>query len=286
MSEVKVAGVVAQEPCVFCEIIAGRAPADVIFEDALTAAFVDLRQFHPGHMLVVPKAHVADVRELDDRTGAALMATVSRVTRAVAEAFPHEGISLWHSIGPAAFQEVPHLHIHVHPRRWDDGFLRVYPGELPSSTAEERRRYADRLRPLLSPASVASAALDLVSLIVPDYDVAIRFFVDVLDFTVAEDRPSLTTDGRAKRWVVVRPPHRGTGFVLAKADGAVQQEAVGTQWAGRVGLFLRVPRLDETLARIRAAGLVVEGEPRRESYGAVVVFRDPFGNRWDLLGAS
>lgn len=126
--------------------------------------------------------------------------------------------------------------------------------------------------------------LDLVSLIVPDYDDAIRFFVDVLHFTLAEDRPSHTTDGREKRWVVVRPAGGGTGFVLARADGEVQRAAVGAQWAGRVGLFLRVEDFTETLGRLAHAGVVIENEPRHETYGRVVVFRDPFGNRWDLLG--
>lgn len=132
--------------CVFCEIVRREADADIIFEDELTLSFVDLRQFHPGHMLVIPKAHLSDVRELDDTTGAALMSTVARVTRAVGMAFPNEGISLWHSIGPAAFQEVPHLHIHVHPRRTDDGFLRVYPGAVVNSAPDLRRELAQRIR--------------------------------------------------------------------------------------------------------------------------------------------
>jgi catechol 2,3-dioxygenase-like lactoylglutathione lyase family enzyme len=125
--------------------------------------------------------------------------------------------------------------------------------------------------------------LDLVSLIVPDYDEAIRFFVDVLQFELAEDRASATTDGRPKRWVVVRPPQGGTGFVLARADGETQRAAIGAQWAGRVGLFLRVSNFDATCQRLRDAGIVFEGQPRVESYGHVIVFRDPFGNRWDLL---
>lgn len=113
-------------------------------------SFVDLRQFHPGHVLVIPRAHLADVRDLDEATGAALMASVARVTRAVGHAFPHEGISLWHSIGPAAFQEVPHLHIHVHPRRTQDGFLRIYPGPIENSAPELRAEIARRLRVELS----------------------------------------------------------------------------------------------------------------------------------------
>ncbi len=129
-------------------------------------------------------------------------------------------------------------------------------------------------------------ALDLVSLIVPDYDDAIRFFVDVLQFALVEDRPSATTDGRPKRWVVVRPPHGGTGFVLARADNEQQRAAVGAQWAGRVGLFLRVSNFEETRQRLGQAGIAFEGEPRAEPYGKVIVFRDPFGNRWDLLSSG
>ena len=82
--------------------------------------------------------------------------------------------------------------------------------------------------------------LELVALIVRDYDAAIRFFVDVLQFDLVEDTPSLTNDGRPKRWVVVRPPSAQTGILLARADGDRQATAVGDQFAGRVGLFLRV----------------------------------------------
>jgi len=128
------------EACVFCDIVRGLKPASIVWEDPLTLAFVDLRQFHPGHTLVIPRRHLPDVRELDAETGAALMATVAAVTRAVAASFPNEGLSLWHSVGAAADQEVPHLHIHVHPRRLHDGMLRVYPSAaaLPDSPARER----------------------------------------------------------------------------------------------------------------------------------------------------
>ena len=88
--------------------------------------------------------------------------------------------------------------------------------------------------------------LDLFSLIVDDYDAAIDFFVGALRFTLIEDKPSLTSEGRAKRWVVVRPPRGGTGLLLALSDGGRQAEAVGNQFAGRVGLFLRVDNFDET----------------------------------------
>lgn len=138
-----------QQSCVFCGIAQWTEPASIVYEDEMTLAFIGLRQFHPGHTLVIPRHHFADVRELDDSTGAALMATVIRVTRAVGKTFGGEGMSLWHSIGPAAFQEVPHLHIHVHPRRHDDGFLRVYPREISTSQKADRDRYAERVRQFL-----------------------------------------------------------------------------------------------------------------------------------------
>ena len=135
--------------CIFCSIVNRTAPASIVFEDEKTLAFVDLRQANPGHVLVIPKIHINDVRDLDQETGSALMQSVSQVTRAVGQAFPNNGISLWHSIGEAAFQEVPHLHVHVHPRLPDDGFLRVYPGELPTSDLAARERHATRLRGFL-----------------------------------------------------------------------------------------------------------------------------------------
>ncbi len=126
--------------------------------------------------------------------------------------------------------------------------------------------------------------LELVALVVDDYDPAIAFFVDVLGFTLVEDVPATTGDGRAKRWVVVRPPGAQTGLLLARADGPAQQQVVGNQHAGRVGFFLRVDDFDATLARLRAAGAELVTAPRDEPYGRVVVFRDLAGNRWDLLG--
>ncbi len=130
------------------------------------------------------------------------------------------------------------------------------------------------------------AHLDLVTLVVADYDEAIAFFVNVLEFELTEDVPSLTNDGRPKRWVVVRPVGGTTGLLLARADGDVQAGAIGRQFAGRVGLFLRVDDFDATYARLVAAGVVFVTAPRAESYGQVAVFVDVAGNRWDLLSRS
>jgi catechol 2,3-dioxygenase-like lactoylglutathione lyase family enzyme len=128
--------------------------------------------------------------------------------------------------------------------------------------------------------------LELVALVVDDYDAAIDFFVGVLGFELVEDSPSRTTDGRPKRWVVVRPPGAQTGILLARADGEEQAAAVGRQFAGRVGLFLRVENFDSAYERMRAAGVQFVNEPRAEQYGRVAVFLDTGGNRWDLLGPA
>jgi histidine triad (HIT) family protein len=136
--------------CVFCEIVRGAEPASIVWEDELTMAFLDRRQFHPGHTLMVPRQHLRDVRELDFKTGAALMDSVARITRAVTLAFPNQGLSLWRSIGEAADQEVPHLHIHVHPRVLDDRLLRVYPFAAVEPDKPVRDKYAATLRSYLS----------------------------------------------------------------------------------------------------------------------------------------
>ena len=126
--------------------------------------------------------------------------------------------------------------------------------------------------------------LQLVAIIVDDYDPAIRFFVDVLDFELVEDSPSMTNDGRPKRWVVVRPPGAETGILVARADGTEQAAAVGRQVAGRVGFFLRVDDFEASYERMVAAGVEFLTSPRTEPFGRVAVFRDIAGNRWDLLG--
>jgi catechol 2,3-dioxygenase-like lactoylglutathione lyase family enzyme len=127
------------------------------------------------------------------------------------------------------------------------------------------------------------AHLDLVTLIVRDYDAAIRFFTGVLDFELVDDSPSLTNDGRPKRWVVVKPPNAQTGLLLAQADGERQIERIGDQVAGRVGFFLRVDDFDSTYERMVKAGVDFVSEPRTEPYGRLAVFLDLEGNRWDLL---
>ena len=128
------------------------------------------------------------------------------------------------------------------------------------------------------------AHLELVALVVREYQPAVDFFVNVLGFDLVEDVPSLTNDGRPKRWVVVRPPGALTGILLARADGRDQDAVVGRQFAGRVGFFLRVDDFDRALTRMVAAGVTFVSAPRVEPYGQVAVFLDLEGNTWDLLG--
>jgi catechol 2,3-dioxygenase-like lactoylglutathione lyase family enzyme len=126
--------------------------------------------------------------------------------------------------------------------------------------------------------------LQLITVVVDEYDPAIAFFTDVLGFDLVEDSPSRTNDGRPKRWVVVRPPGAETGLLLARADGAAQAAVVGQQFAGRVGLFLRVDDFEAAYARLTDAGVTFVSRPRAEAYGMIAVFLDIAGNRWDLLG--
>ncbi|MEW2259584.1 VOC family protein [Streptomyces sp. NPDC047869] len=126
----------------------------------------------------------------------------------------------------------------------------------------------------------------LVTLVVDDYDEAIRFYTGPLGFRLAEDEPR--PDG--SRWVVVEPDAlggvaagHGTGLLLARAKDEEQRARVGDQTGGRVGFFLHTDDFARDHARMAAAGVTFLEEPRQEPYGTVAVFRDLYGNRWDLL---
>jgi histidine triad (HIT) family protein len=137
------------EDCIFCKIVARKAPASIILETELILAGVDLRQHSPGHALVMPRAHIRDVRDLDDATGAALMAVVTRVSKAVSTAFGNCDLTLWHSIGANANQEVPHLHIHIHPRWPNDRLFELYPAAPLMPDRATLDAYAERIRAAL-----------------------------------------------------------------------------------------------------------------------------------------
>lgn len=121
----------------------------------------------------------------------------------------------------------------------------------------------------------------LVTLVVGDYDEAIRFYTEALGFRLVEDAPR--PDG--SRWVVVRAGGEGaaTDLLLARATGDAQCARVGDQTGGRVGFFLHTDDFARDHARMLAAGVTFLEEPRHEPYGTVAVFQDLYGNRWDLL---
>jgi catechol 2,3-dioxygenase-like lactoylglutathione lyase family enzyme len=125
----------------------------------------------------------------------------------------------------------------------------------------------------------ARRRLAFVAVIVPDYDEGIAFFTGALGCDLIED----TDMGGGKRWVRVAPEGAETGFLLAKAKGPEQEAAIGAQGGGRVWLFLQTDDFVRDHARMQAAGVIFEEEPRQEAYGTVAVFRDPWGNRWDLV---
>ena len=123
--------------------------------------------------------------------------------------------------------------------------------------------------------------LSALSLIVPDYESGLAFYKDVMGFEVTED-----IDQGRKRWIKLSPQGGGASFILARADNDTQKQAIGAQGGGRVWLFLESFDFETDHKRLKSAGVHFEEDPRREPYGTVAVFRDPFGNRWDLIQYS
>jgi catechol 2,3-dioxygenase-like lactoylglutathione lyase family enzyme len=119
-----------------------------------------------------------------------------------------------------------------------------------------------------------------LSLLVADYDDAIRFYCDRLGFTLLTD----TELAPGKRWVIVAPAGEGGAkLLLAKADGPAQQAAIGNQAGGRVGFFLETDDFAGDYAQMVEKGVTFLEAPRHEAYGSVAVFADLYGNKWDLI---
>jgi len=123
------------------------------------------------------------------------------------------------------------------------------------------------------------ARLALVTLVVGDYDEAIKWYTDRLGFRLVED----SALGGGKRWVVVAPPGGGTGLLLAKGIGETQTAAIGAQTGGRVAFFLHTDDFARDHAAMAAKGVKFLEAPRDEPYGKVAVFEDLYGNKWDLI---
>jgi catechol 2,3-dioxygenase-like lactoylglutathione lyase family enzyme len=123
-----------------------------------------------------------------------------------------------------------------------------------------------------------------IALVVREYDEAIQFFTEVLDFTLVEDTYQPEQD---KRWVLVAPPgSNGTLLLLARATTPEQQQAIGNQTGGRVFLFLSTDDFWRDYNKMVSRGVTFVREPKVESYGTVVVFKDLYGNLWDLVQLS
>lgn len=119
-----------------------------------------------------------------------------------------------------------------------------------------------------------------VALLVDDYDEAIKFYTEKLDFVLVED----TAQSETKRWVLVAPKGDGEScLLLAKGVGEEQRSRIGNQTGGRVFLFLKTDDFWRDYESMRARGVNFVREPKREDYGTVAVFTDLYGNLWDLV---
>ena len=116
------------EGCVFCNIIEGLAEATKLFEDDAFLAFLDIKPVNEGHLLIVPKQHVALINELDDDTVSAMLVVAQRLNGALRQSgLRCEGVNYFLADGEASGQEVFHLHLHLFPRFRDDGFGFIFP---------------------------------------------------------------------------------------------------------------------------------------------------------------
>jgi catechol 2,3-dioxygenase-like lactoylglutathione lyase family enzyme len=126
-----------------------------------------------------------------------------------------------------------------------------------------------------------SATLGMVAIVVPDYDEAIAHYVNDLGFALIED----TELSPEKRWVVVAPSSSGAQILLAKASNEQQMNVIGNSTGGRVGFFLYTDNFKESYEKYLANGIEFIETPRQEAFGQVVVFKDKYGNKWDLIEA-
>lgn len=123
-------------------------------------------------------------------------------------------------------------------------------------------------------------SIQTITLLVHDYDEAIDFFTKALRFTLVEDTPL----GKGKRWVIVAPlGSSGASLLLARADTPEQESHVGNQTGGRVLLFLHTNDFWNDYHYMKACEVCFLEEPREEPYGTVVVFKDLYGNKWDMV---
>ena len=124
-----------------------------------------------------------------------------------------------------------------------------------------------------------ATTLGMIAIVIDEYDAAINHYVNDLGFTLIED----TELSPEKRWVVIAPSSAGAQILLAKASNEQQQAAIGNSTGGRVGFFLYTDNFTESHERYLSKGIEFTETPRNESFGQVVVFKDKYGNKWDLI---
>ena len=138
--------------CVFCDIVQGLSEASRVYEDNATLAFMNIKQFNEGHVLVIPKQHVETVDQLPLEIASALFQTTVIVAKVVQQTFQPEGMNIWQSNGAAAGQEVPHVHLHIFPRRHDDHFSGFrYETMPPLVERAQLDKLAQRIRETINP---------------------------------------------------------------------------------------------------------------------------------------
>jgi histidine triad (HIT) family protein len=137
--------------CIFCKIVAKLLPANFVYEDDEIIAFLDIRPINPGHTLVIPKNHAANLKELDSQLGGRLFQVAGQIAAALRKSgLRCEGINVWLADGKAAFQEVPHIHIHVIPRFKGDGLrLKAGPDYGKTPPDDKMQQQAEKIRQAL-----------------------------------------------------------------------------------------------------------------------------------------
>jgi len=134
------------ERCLFCAIAAGRVPAHVVYEDDRVVAFLDIHPSAPGHTLIIPRAHVTRIEDLSPEDASALFTALHRLTKPIREAVEAEAATVGINDGPGSGQEVPHVHIHVIPRRRGDGGGIIQAITRKGSAGASLPDVADRIR--------------------------------------------------------------------------------------------------------------------------------------------
>jgi len=144
-----------QDVCVFCRIIRGEIPASTVYEDDLLLAFLDIAPFNPGHTLLIPKPHHVSLTTVPAALAGHLFAAAGRIAPAVMRAVDADGFNLLLSNGPCAGQVVPHVHLHIIPRRPDDGLVLPH-RTRPYATDAERQAVQAAIRKRLAAATPPS----------------------------------------------------------------------------------------------------------------------------------